>query len=70
MPNWVTIKKGEKLDLDSYYKVEIIERNPRSYKYKIKLSHKYLLGVSDTFGVFDYDDALNWIEENFKCLNA
>ena len=68
--NWIQINEGVKINLDSYYKAEIIPRNPHSCKYHIKLSHKYLLGVSDTFGVFDYEDAKKWIEENLECQSA
>lgn len=70
MTKWINIEKNTKINLDSYYKVEIIPRNSHSYKYQIKLSHKYLLGVSDTFGVFEYKDAQKWIEENLKCRNV
>ena len=66
MKKWITLTNGQSIDIYSYYKAEIIRRNPRSYRYKIKLSHKYLLGVSDSFGDFEYEDAKKWIEENLK----
>ena len=62
---WITVN-GYTVDINSYYKAEILQRNPHSSKYKVKLSHKYLIGVSDTFGCFDYEDAQKWIEENLK----
>lgn len=63
---WITLTNGQTIDIDSYYKAEILQRNPHPFKYEVKLSHKYLLGVSDIFGCFDYKDAQKWIEENLK----
>lgn len=62
---WITVNGRYTIDIDSYYKAEILQI-PHSSKCKVKLSHKYLLGVSDTFGCFDYKDAQKWIEENLK----
>lgn len=62
----MTITNGQSqvIDLNSYYKAEIIQQNKNSFRYQIKLSHKYLLGVSDIFGCFTFEDAQNWIKEN------
>ena len=64
---WVDLLQPQKrvcINTESYYMAEINDRKPRGQGYFVKLSHKYIAGVSIEIGVFiSVLTAENWIEK-------
>lgn len=65
---WVDLMEPQKrvcIDTESYYMAEISDRYPLGQGYYVRLSHKYIAGVSIEIGIFVSEWlAHSWIQKN------